>query len=107
MSDETNALADGLRVIPVPTTYDEWMEAVDRSYEADAAAILAALNAAGWALYRISDVSRMREAAISLGYRADAAADCYYGGFQKGCDHRPQVSEAIAELRAAIVGDAA
>jgi hypothetical protein len=34
------ALAERLRAFPVPETYEEWQEAVDRTYEGDAAFIL-------------------------------------------------------------------
>jgi hypothetical protein len=44
------ALAEALRSLPVPASYEEWQARVDASYEEDAAAILAALDAAGWAL---------------------------------------------------------
>ena len=37
------ALAEALQTIPVPASYEEWQSRVDVSYEADAAAILAAL----------------------------------------------------------------
>ena len=33
-------LAEGLRAFPVPSSFEEWQAAVDRSYEADAAVIL-------------------------------------------------------------------
>jgi hypothetical protein len=37
------ALAEALRSLPVPATYEEWQARIDASYEDDAAAILAAL----------------------------------------------------------------
>jgi len=46
------ALVTALETLPVPATYEEWQAAMDRSYATDAAAILAALHEAGWALVR-------------------------------------------------------
>ena len=43
MTTPTAALAAALRTIPEPTSYEEWQAAIDRTYEGDASAILAAL----------------------------------------------------------------
>jgi hypothetical protein len=33
---------------------------------------------------------------------AEPAMDCYYGGLEAGCDHRPMVTKAIEQARAAL-----
>ena len=41
MSDIEQALAEALKIIPVPSTYEEWQARVDASYEDDARTLLA------------------------------------------------------------------
>ena len=41
MTDIERALAEALKIIPVPSTYEEWQARVDASYEDDARTLLA------------------------------------------------------------------
>ena len=102
------ALAAALRSIPVPATYEEWQSRMDASYEADAAAILAALPpdflCGHLAHEEFARLRKIEEAARALFDGFYGPLVTYEGGHRgmTQLDHGYEEYEARMDLRAAL-----
>lgn len=92
---------------PTPPSHDELVDIIEQAIFETDTGLTAALLAAERILAAtppspVTSPDGLRTALERLINAAEPSMECYYGGMESGCDHRPIVTAAIEQARTAL-----